>query len=223
AVASAAAGYARSKFVSETHQQGVAIHIHGGTGAGPGLYHPWRNFLLSSLYDPPPIHLPRRIIFRAAHLPRYDELIPTEAETAEIHIGHSVGGLVCLRRLVLHPEKVLRVILVGTPVNPEYIHPWAAEYIVKRILGIHAAALPTYLESLKTILEDPTLQKKITVISSDGDKFFPPEACFIPGAEYVEVPNCSHIGFVNKKEAKEAIGNTVDTAISPARQKLKAA
>ena len=224
AVASSAVGYAKSKFSNTPNaDQDVSIHIHGGTGAGPGLYHPWRNFLLSYLHNPPPIHLPRRIIFRARHLPHYDALIPTDNETSEVHIGHSVGGLVCLRRLVLYPEKVLRVILVATPVNPEHIHPWASEYIVKGILGIHAEALPVYLESLKVILQNPAMQRRITVISSEGDKFFPPEACFIPGAEHKEVPECSHIGFAYKERAKETIGNTVNTAISPMRQKRQAA
>lgn len=224
AAASVAAEYARSKFFGNGHHRpNFAVHIHGGTGAGPGLYHPWKNFLLSHLDNPPEVYLPRRVIVRASHLPNYIDLVPNNPDTLEIHLGHSVGGLICLMRLVTRPECIARVILVGTPVRPEYIHPWATKYVVRSVLRINAEALPDYLESLKVILSHPDLLAKITVISSPGDKFFPPKACVIKGAEYVKLQNCSHVGFIYREEALQAIGAIVARTIGPYVPKRKAA
>lgn len=225
AALSAVAEYIRSPVCdSLATRSRFGIHIHGGTGALPGIYNTWRNFLLEHLQGPPKVYLPRRTLLRAWHLMPYCDLIPKTSGELEIHAAHSYGGFVGMRRLMTHPESIARIILVGTPVHPEYIHQWARDNVARRILGIDTEApLPQYLETLKVVFTSPNLLAKITVISSRGDIFFPPEACFIEGAEYIEVPDCAHVEFIYKEVALEAINSVVARTIKPHVPRRKAA
>lgn len=224
AATSAVTGYARSWNLPNLQcNSDFSIHIHGGALSKPVVYNPWRNFLLTHLQNPPPVYLPRRMIVRASGLAKYSALIPENRGELEIHAGHSGGGFISLRHLATHFEHVARVILVGVPVNAKYVHPLAKEVVGRRIFGINAETPPEYLESLKMIFSCPDMLAKITVISSPGDKFFPPEACYIAGAEYKSVRDCSHVGFIYKEEALQAIHSVVARTIGPYVPKRKAA
>lgn len=222
---SSAAAYWSAASNQSLHASEFRIHIHGGTGAVPGFYHAWRNHFLTHIETsmPLPVFLPLQTVIHHMHLIEYMEMMRRFPQCREIHVGHSIGGFSCLNRLLEAPESVEHIILVGVPVHREHIHSWARDNVVNRVIGIDTnEPLPHHLERLRIILDRPDLLRKISVVTSRGDVFFPPEACHIVGAAYEEVPNCTHIGFIYEKRAISAIANIIQKIVRPAEGLEKA-
>jgi pimeloyl-ACP methyl ester carboxylesterase len=128
-----------------------------------------------------------------------------EATGRRVHIiGHSLGGLVARGAAMARPDRVARVITLGTPVNGVRVHPVVA---LGGAMFMRAGCDGSCVDVLQRPL--PTSVRE-TSIYSKHDGIVEWETCVRSGTHAIEV-HCSHIGLIASADAYRAIARTLAT------------
>ncbi|MEK7576093.1 MAG: hypothetical protein AAB482_00180 [Patescibacteria group bacterium] len=198
-------------------KQKVAIYIHGGMFAPPQSYSFWQSYLARHIRPRTHVNLPRGVVWHHSHLEPYLASAPYDESMQEIHIGHSMGGFISLMRLydeqALQSDRILKVILVGTPLNPEHLHPLVVRTIVRLLAGVNPRLLPPRLQQIQDVRQNGTIAKKVAIIASSKDVLFPPKACYLEGADYREVKNTTHVGMAHDVDTCKTACSIINSAL----------
>jgi pimeloyl-ACP methyl ester carboxylesterase len=132
-------------------------------------------------------------------------------------IGHSLGGLIARGAAMARPERVSRVITLGTPVNGVRVHPAVA---IGGALFMRAACDGSCVEALQSALPAGVRE---TSIYTKSDGIVEWTTCISAFGASIEVRS-SHIGMIASADAYRAIARTLaEPALAVAPTKVRRA
>jgi len=119
-------------------------------------------------------------------------------------IGHSLGGLLARGAALRRPEKVARVVTLGSPVNGLSAHPLVLALANLFHGECDGACLPVLQNSLPQNIEETNVYTK-------GDGVVDWRTCYRDDAEGIEVTG-THVGLIFNPEVYRAIARILGTS-----------